>query len=87
MARSAHAATWRTDGRLAYALRADQASREPQITVAQNLTARRGLTPRPACGAHTDRGTDRPAAHGPPPRTPPCARRSDAGGNRRGAHP
>ncbi|MEU6234988.1 transglycosylase family protein [Kitasatospora sp. NPDC047058] len=55
-------ATWRGNGGLAYAPRADQATREQQITVAETLAARRGLAPWPACGARATRGTDHPTA-------------------------
>ncbi|MFI2610946.1 transglycosylase family protein [Kitasatospora sp. NPDC018619] len=57
------AATWRANGGLAYAPRADQATREQQIAVAEHLAARRGLAPWPACGARAARDAGRPAAH------------------------
>ncbi|MER7766974.1 transglycosylase family protein [Kitasatospora sp. NPDC096140] len=56
-------ATWRSNGGLAYAPRADRATREQQIAVAERLAARRGLTPWPACGARSAHGGDRSAAH------------------------
>ncbi|WP_395293740.1 transglycosylase family protein [Kitasatospora hibisci] len=56
-------ATWRANGGLAYAPRADRATREQQIAVAENLAARRGLAPWPACAARAARGGDAPAAH------------------------
>ncbi|MQS11250.1 LysM peptidoglycan-binding domain-containing protein [Streptomyces kaniharaensis] len=43
--------TWRENGGLDYAPRADLASREQQIAVAQHLADRRGLRPWPVCGA------------------------------------
>ncbi|WP_316519973.1 transglycosylase family protein [Kitasatospora brasiliensis] len=59
--------TWRENGGLGYAPRADLASREEQIAVAEQLADRRGLSPWPVCGAHAARGHDRAAA--PPPKT------------------
>ncbi|MFJ3794463.1 transglycosylase family protein [Kitasatospora sp. NPDC090091] len=59
-------ATWRANGGLAYAPRADQATREQQIAVAEKLAARRGLAPWPACSARA-RGSDAPAAHSSTP--------------------
>nr|BFD90969.1 resuscitation-promoting factor protein RpfA [Kitasatospora sp. Xyl93] len=56
-------ATWRANGGLAYAPRADQATREQQIAVAEHLAERRGLAPWPVCGARAARGTDRPTSH------------------------
>ncbi|MFF3003535.1 transglycosylase family protein [Kitasatospora sp. NPDC057940] len=66
--------TWRENGGLAYAPRADLASREEQIAVAQNLAGRRGLAPWPACGARATRGHDRErgAALPPPPAPAPA---------------
>lgn len=55
------AATWRANGGLAYAPRADRATREQQIAVAEHLAERRGLAPWPACGARLARGAERPA--------------------------
>ncbi|MEU9077768.1 transglycosylase family protein [Kitasatospora sp. NPDC004745] len=49
------APTWREYGGLAYAPRADLASREEQIAVAQHLAAKRGLSPWPVCGARATR--------------------------------
>ncbi|WP_431676035.1 transglycosylase family protein [Kitasatospora sp. KL5] len=49
--------TWRANGGTAYAPRADLASREQQIAVAEHLAARRGLAPWPACGARAGRTT------------------------------
>ncbi|WP_279387900.1 transglycosylase family protein [Streptacidiphilus pinicola] len=43
--------TWRSNGGLAYAPRADLADREQQIDVADHLASRRGLEPWPVCGA------------------------------------
>ncbi|MER7707149.1 transglycosylase family protein [Kitasatospora sp. NPDC097605] len=57
------AATWRSNGGSAYAPRADRATREQQIAVAEHLAERRGLAPWPACGARLTRGGERPAAH------------------------
>ncbi|WP_431676085.1 transglycosylase family protein [Kitasatospora sp. KL5] len=60
--------TWRANGGTAYAPRADLASREQQIAVAQHLAARRGLAPWPACGARTGHHTvpaPRPATEHP----------------------
>ncbi|MFG2908951.1 transglycosylase family protein [Kitasatospora sp. NPDC048286] len=47
--------TWRENGGLAYAPRADLATREQQIAVAQHLADRRGLSPWPVCGARVPR--------------------------------
>ncbi|MFD8599317.1 transglycosylase family protein [Kitasatospora sp. NPDC059646] len=52
------AATWRANGGLDYAPRADRATREEQIEVAERLAARRGLAPWPACGAEAARDAD-----------------------------
>ncbi|MFF8771975.1 transglycosylase family protein [Kitasatospora sp. NPDC015120] len=52
--------TWRANGGLAYAPRADLASREQQIAVADNLAARRGLSPWPVCGTRAARTSERP---------------------------
>ncbi|MFJ6380100.1 transglycosylase family protein [Kitasatospora sp. NPDC092039] len=57
------AATWRSNGGLTYAPRADRATREQQIAVAEHLAERRGLAPWPACGARAAGGADRAAAH------------------------
>ncbi|WP_063775019.1 transglycosylase family protein [Streptacidiphilus anmyonensis] len=43
-------ATWRANGGLAYAPRADLADRNQQITIANHLAVRRGLGPWPVCG-------------------------------------
>ncbi|WP_052434439.1 transglycosylase family protein [Streptacidiphilus melanogenes] len=43
-------ATWRANGGLAYAPRADLADRSQQIRIASHLAGRRGLHPWPACG-------------------------------------
>ncbi|GAA2806494.1 transglycosylase family protein [Kitasatospora sp. CM 4170] len=56
-------ATWRANGGLAYAPRADQATREQQIAVAEKLAARRGLAPWPGCAARATGGSGLPAAH------------------------
>jgi uncharacterized protein YabE (DUF348 family) len=44
--------TWASNGGLAYAPRADLASREQQIAVANRLYAARGSSPWPVCGAN-----------------------------------
>lgn len=44
--------TWQSYGGGAYAQRADLASREQQITVADRLYAARGSSPWPVCGSH-----------------------------------
>lgn len=44
-------ATWRANGGLAYAPRADLADKDQQIAVADHLAGRRGLAPWPVCGA------------------------------------
>ncbi|MFD8707288.1 transglycosylase family protein [Kitasatospora sp. NPDC059648] len=51
--------TWRENGGLAYAPRADLAAREEQMAVAQHLADRRGLSPWPVCGSRALGG------HGP----------------------
>lgn len=56
-------ATWRSNGGLAYAPRADQATREQQIAVAENLSARRGLAPWPTCGRRASSSGDHPSVH------------------------
>lgn len=43
-------ATWRANGGLAYAPRADLADKNQQITIADHLAVRRGLEPWPVCG-------------------------------------
>jgi hypothetical protein len=43
-------ATWRANGGLAYAPRADLADKDQQIHVASHLAGRRGLEPWPVCG-------------------------------------
>ncbi|MBD0693836.1 transglycosylase family protein [Streptomyces sp. CBMA123] len=48
--------TWRENGGLAYAPRADLASREEQMAVAQHLADRRGLSPWPVCGSRAAGG-------------------------------
>jgi hypothetical protein len=50
-------ATWKANGGTAYAARADLASREQQIAVAEHLAARRGLAPWPVCGARAGHST------------------------------
>ncbi|MFD5466590.1 transglycosylase family protein [Kitasatospora sp. NPDC127059] len=55
-------ATWRENGGLAYAPRPDLASREAQMTVAQHLADRRGLSPWPVCGARAVGGHGHQAA-------------------------
>ncbi|MEU3562387.1 transglycosylase family protein [Kitasatospora sp. NPDC006786] len=57
------AGTWRSNGGLGYAPRADQATREQQIAVAENLAARRGLAPWPACGRRAAHGGDHTVEH------------------------
>ena len=42
--------TWESNGGLRYAPRADLATREEQIAIAETLRARRGLAPWPVCG-------------------------------------
>ncbi|MER6300831.1 transglycosylase family protein [Kitasatospora sp. NPDC001539] len=54
-----NAATWRSNGGLAYAARPDLATREQQIAVAEHLAASRGLAPWPACGARAGHGGGR----------------------------
>ncbi|MEV7598459.1 transglycosylase family protein [Kitasatospora sp. NPDC089797] len=54
--------TWRENGGLAYAPRADLASREEQTAVAQHLAERRGLAPWPVCGPRAVDGGRRPEA-------------------------
>lgn len=51
--------TWRENGGLAYAPRADLATREEQIAVATVLAERRGLSPWPVCGARATRDRNR----------------------------
>lgn len=46
--------TWQEFGGLAYALRADLATREQQITVAENVLAVQGIGAWPVCGAHAN---------------------------------
>ena len=43
--------TWESNGGLRYAPRADLATRDEQIAIAEALRARRGLAPWPVCGA------------------------------------
>ncbi|MFE7527631.1 transglycosylase family protein [Kitasatospora sp. NPDC057542] len=64
--------TWRANGGLAYAPRADLATREQQIAVAQHLAERRGLSPWPVCGARSARSKGREAVL-PPPAAAPAA--------------
>ncbi|WP_328957879.1 transglycosylase family protein [Kitasatospora purpeofusca] len=54
------APTWEETGGLRYAPRADLASRDEQIAVANALAEQRGLTPWPVCGARADRDRERP---------------------------
>lgn len=72
------APTWRENGGLAYAPRADLASREEQIDVAQRLAGRRGLSPWPVCGARATRGHGREAVQ-PPPATSAAAPAAGSG--------
>ncbi|MFE2107210.1 transglycosylase family protein [Kitasatospora sp. NPDC059463] len=65
--------TWRENGGLAYAPRADLASREQQIAVADNLAARRGLSPWPVCGTRAARTSERP-----PVKTRPAEKKAPA---------
>lgn len=53
-------ATWRANGGLSHAPRADLATREQQIAVAEHLAARRGLAPWPVCGARAARVVTQP---------------------------
>ncbi|WP_405003507.1 transglycosylase family protein [Kitasatospora purpeofusca] len=69
--------TWEETGGLRYAPRADLASRDEQIAVANALAEQRGLTPWPICGARADRDRERPpvesaaeSAEAPAPGTP-----------------
>ncbi|SOB85313.1 LysM peptidoglycan-binding domain-containing protein [Streptomyces sp. 1331.2] len=64
-------ATWRENGGLGYAPRADLATREQQIAVAEHLAEHRGLSPWPVCGARATRSHDRDAAVLPPPAAAP----------------
>ncbi|MFH9349943.1 transglycosylase family protein [Kitasatospora sp. NPDC017646] len=57
--------TWRENGGLAYAPRPDLASREQQITVAQHLADRRGLSPWPVCGSRAVDGHGHGHGHRP----------------------
>ncbi|WP_051837470.1 transglycosylase family protein [Streptomyces sp. NRRL WC-3742] len=66
------APTWRENGGLDYAPRADLASREEQIDIAQRLAGRRGLSPWPVCGVRATRDHSRDAVL-PPPATTPAA--------------
>ncbi|WP_280701218.1 transglycosylase family protein [Kitasatospora sp. GP82] len=70
--------TWRANGGLAHAPRADLATREDQIAVAENLAGRHGLAPWPVCGTHAHHAGTHPtgavghhrytgAAHTTPP--------------------
>ncbi|MCW2496040.1 transglycosylase family protein, partial [Jatrophihabitans sp.] len=43
--------TWQSNGGGAYAPRADEATREQQIAVANHVYARRGSSPWPVCGS------------------------------------
>ncbi|WP_327675141.1 transglycosylase family protein [Kitasatospora sp. NBC_00458] len=54
--------TWKESGGLAYAPRADLATREEQIAVAHHLAGKRGLAPWPVCGARAGRDGQRPLA-------------------------
>ncbi|MFJ6623373.1 transglycosylase family protein [Kitasatospora sp. NPDC091335] len=58
--------TWRENGGLGYAPRADLATREQQIAVAQHLADRRGLSPWPVCGARATRDHPRETVQPPP---------------------
>ncbi|MFJ9694819.1 transglycosylase family protein [Kitasatospora sp. NPDC101183] len=51
--------TWRENGGLTYAPRADLASREEQIEIAGRLAGRRGLSPWPVCGVRATRDHSR----------------------------
>lgn len=62
--------TWQANGGLQYAPRADLATREEQIAVADRLAERRGLNPWPVCGERAGRSGTRPAA-APPIATSP----------------
>ncbi|KJS62985.1 transglycosylase family protein [Streptomyces rubellomurinus] len=69
--------TWRETGGLAFAPRADLASREEQIAVAQRLAGQRGLSPWPVCGARATRDHGRGAVLPPPPAPVPAPSPSD----------
>ncbi|MFD8782922.1 transglycosylase family protein [Kitasatospora sp. NPDC059599] len=69
-------ATWRENGGLAYAPRADLATRDQQIAVAQHLAGHRGLSPWPVCGGRAARGRDRDRDGAPPPPASAPPRRS-----------
>ncbi|MGW7443940.1 transglycosylase family protein [Kitasatospora sp. NPDC054795] len=62
--------TWRENGGLAYASRADLATREQQIAVAEHLAGQRGLSPWPVCGARATRGHGREGVLPPPTAAP-----------------
>ncbi len=63
--------TWRGNGGLRYAPRADLASREEQIAVAEHLAEGRGLAPWPVCGLRATRGGGERPALPQHPGTPP----------------
>ena len=46
--------TWQEFGGLAYAARADLATREQQIAIAENVLAVQGIGAWPVCGAHAN---------------------------------
>ncbi|MFB7663628.1 transglycosylase family protein [Kitasatospora sp. NPDC056138] len=76
--------TWRANGGLAHAPRADLASREEQIAVAEHLARQRGLSPWPECGARAHRADAYPATTGHHERTEkaptaPAPRTDDTG--------
>ncbi|WP_431675979.1 transglycosylase family protein [Kitasatospora sp. KL5] len=66
-------ATWKANGGTAYAPRADLATREQQIAVAEHLTARRGLAPWPTCGARARRPGTHHTVPAPRPAQRPAA--------------
>ncbi|WP_344622850.1 transglycosylase family protein [Kitasatospora arboriphila] len=72
--------TWRANGGTAYAPRADLATREQQVAVAEHLAARRGLAPWPACGARTGRPGAHHAVPQPRPAQQPAAVEKPAAG-------
>ena len=52
-------ATWRANGGLVYAPRADLAARDEQIAVAEHVAGRRGLAPWPVCGVGAAHSVER----------------------------
>jgi len=64
--------TWEAYGGLAYAARADLASKEAQIAVAERTLAGQGIGAWPTCGQYLTAGTSSPAA-APAPAPAPAA--------------